>query len=250
MNEEYYNFKELNEVLDKLAQLKKENKRTSPIKIIVCAAGSIAVLIFLTFLCFSFYHNHFTIESLLSIALAFFSIFISIIFYFKAEETSNQFYDKSYTFMKDMSVTLGKIEERFGEQLKTINEKITDLNNQKKEISHEIQSIEDDKDKFINELLEKATINEEEKKKYQENIDEKNKQIRNLKNKIRKIESQQNNISCISGVKCSDSIDLLRQYDNYQDILNGLSNPTKSDLDLNNEDLYKSLYKSIYNKKE
>ena len=45
--------------------------------------------------------------------LAFFSIFISIFFYFKADETSTRFYDSSYKVMKDISVTLGKIEDRW-----------------------------------------------------------------------------------------------------------------------------------------
>ena len=78
-------------------------------------------------LCIIFYKNQFSFESLLSLLLAFFSIFISSFFYFKADEASNRFYETSYNFMKDVSVTLGKIEERFGEKLNTLNDKVSHL---------------------------------------------------------------------------------------------------------------------------
>lgn len=57
------------------------------------------------------------IATIVSIVLALFSIIISMIFYFKASETSNKFYNNSFHFMKEQSVLLGRIEERFGEKL-------------------------------------------------------------------------------------------------------------------------------------
>ena len=87
----------------------------------------IAVIIVISFLCGMMYKNNFSIESLLSLLLAFFSIFISVFFYFKASDTSNDFYDKSYNIMKDVSVTLGKIEAQFGEKLNNMNEKLGHL---------------------------------------------------------------------------------------------------------------------------
>ena len=46
----------------------------------------------------------FSFDSVLSTLLAFFSIFISIFFYFKADETSTNFYKSSYDIMKDVSI--------------------------------------------------------------------------------------------------------------------------------------------------
>lgn len=69
--------------------------------------------------------------------------------------------------MKDVSVALGKIEERFGEKLNSLNDKVSHLDNVSSEESEEIQEQKDDKDKIINELMDKANLDEEEK----QNID-------------------------------------------------------------------------------
>ncbi|WP_339064887.1 hypothetical protein [Teredinibacter turnerae] len=58
----------------------------------------------------------------LSTAIAFFSIGLSVAFYFKATDTSNQFYDNSYKFTKQISEMLGRIEAGFGEKLTHIDE--------------------------------------------------------------------------------------------------------------------------------
>ncbi|TIH20211.1 hypothetical protein D0S45_02395 [Marinifilum sp. JC120] len=60
--------------------------------------------------------------TLLSLVLAFFSILISALFYFKATESSNLFYDNTYKFTKDISELLAKIESGFGEKLRNIDE--------------------------------------------------------------------------------------------------------------------------------
>ena len=95
---------------------------------------------FILLLCYSAFKSgfSFSLESILSTLLAFFSIFISIFFYFKADETSTNFYDSSYKFMKDISVTLGKIEERFGEKLNSLNDKVSHLDRISNETSEEI----------------------------------------------------------------------------------------------------------------
>lgn len=99
---------EINTTLDKMIQLETSKNKVNIYKIILLIAGCIAGLLIVTALCFIFYKSSFSLESLLSLLLAFFSIFISVFFYFKTEETSNHFYDMSYDFMKDVSVTLGK----------------------------------------------------------------------------------------------------------------------------------------------
>lgn len=136
---------------------------------------------FILLLCYSILQSGFSLESILSTLLAFFSIFISIFFYFKADETSTNFYDSSYEFMKDISVTLGKIEERFGEKLNSLNDKISHLDSISSEKTEEIQEQKDDKDKIINELMDKANLNEKEKEEYRKQLAENERQIEYLK---------------------------------------------------------------------
>lgn len=159
-------FGDINSTLDKLIELENTKNKVNVYKVIFLIAGCLAMLILLVALCIIFYKNQFSFESLLSLMLAFFSIFISIFFYFKADETSNRFYETSYDFMKDVSVTLGKIEERFGEKLNSLNDKITNLSVEKEEKKEELQTVEDEKQKVINELLDKAKLDASQKEAY------------------------------------------------------------------------------------
>jgi hypothetical protein len=54
---------------------------------------------------------------LLSLTLAIFAVGLSVTFYMKASETANRFYDNTYQFTKDISETLGRLDERFAERL-------------------------------------------------------------------------------------------------------------------------------------
>lgn len=71
---------------------------------------------------FDFSQLQFGFTDLLSIILALFAVWISVNFYHKKNETSNRFYNNTYTFTKDISETLGRIEERFGEKLESLKE--------------------------------------------------------------------------------------------------------------------------------
>lgn len=153
-------------------------------KVILLVAGCLAMLILLVALCIIFCRNQFSFESLLSLLLAFFSIFISIFFYFKADETSNRFYDTSYDFMKEVSVTLGKIEERFGEKLNSLNDKISHLSAEKEEKKEELQTVEDEKQKVIDELLDKAKLDATEKAAYRARLDEKEAEAESLRRQL------------------------------------------------------------------
>lgn len=183
-------FSELNSTLEKMIELEKTKKRESIGKIILLAACSLSGLIILVTLCLIFYKNEFSMESLISLLLAFFSIFISIFFYFKAAETSNQFYETSYDFMKDVSVTLGKIEERFGEKLNSLNDKMSHLSAVKEEKTEELQTAEDEKQKLIDELMDKAKLSEEQRDDYQRRLKERERDVEQLQSQLRKIERQ------------------------------------------------------------
>lgn len=169
------------DILSKMLELEKEKHKVSPIKITVCVAGGIGTVMFVGLLCYRLVKTDYSFDSILSTLLAFFSIFISIFFYFKADETSTNFYKSSYDIMKDVSVTLGKIEERFGEKLNSLNDKVSHLDNISSEKSEEIKEQKDDKDKIINELMDKAHLDEEEKKKYRQQLEDSERQIEILK---------------------------------------------------------------------
>lgn len=167
--------------LNKMIELEKEKNKVNPIKLTICIVGGICTIMFMGLLCKRLIKTEFSIESILSTLLAFFSIFISIFFYFKADETSTNFYKSSYDIMKDVSVTLGKIEERFGEKLNSLNDKVSHLDKVSSEKSEEIQEQKEDKDKIINELMDKANLDDKAKKRYRQQLAEKERQIETLK---------------------------------------------------------------------
>lgn len=69
----------------------------------------------------------FNFSQLLETVLALFSIGLSATFYFKATETSNNFYDRTYLLTKDLFEILGRMDERFAERLEGIHEDTSDL---------------------------------------------------------------------------------------------------------------------------
>ena len=170
----------LSEILDKLLVLQEQAKEPSFLRKTIYVVAGIISLIFVGLLCVTIYKNSFSVESILSTLLAFFSIFISVFFYFKADETSSKFYDSSYRFMKDISVTLGKIEERFGEKLNSLNDKVSHLDRERKKVSEEIEDKQEDKDRMINELMEKANLDAEEKAAYKKELEKKEMEIAQL----------------------------------------------------------------------
>ena len=187
-------YSDLNQLLDKMLKLEQSKKKVNIFKVILCIAGCIAAIVLIATLCAIVYKNNFSLESLLSLLLAFFSIFISVFFYFKTEETSNHFYDTSYNFMKDISVTLGKIEERFGEKLNNLSDKISHLSNVKEEKSEELQSKEDEKQKIINELMAKAKLNAKEKEEVAQKLRSAEQEIQALHGQLRNIDLQYNEL--------------------------------------------------------
>ena len=170
----------ISEILDKMLKLQEKEKKPSFFKKTICIVASICVVIFVIFICITIYKNNSTTESILSTLLAFFSIFISVFFYFKADETSSKFYDSSYKFMKDISVTLGKIEERFGEKLNSLSDKVSHLDRESKAATEEIEDKQEDKDRIINELMEKANLSEAERSEYKKMLESKDQEIEQL----------------------------------------------------------------------
>lgn len=94
-----------------------------------CIAGVLLV----GTICYQFIAREFTVDSLLSTILALFSIGISVLFYFKAENSSSRFYDKVYEFNSTQKALLEKIDivlaQKFEEIARLVTEKVIKENN-------------------------------------------------------------------------------------------------------------------------
>lgn len=134
------------------------------IKIIIAVTVSLVSLVFTILICFSIYANGLTVESILSMLLAFFSIFISIFFYFKADETSSKFYDSSYDFMKEQSVLLGRIEERFGEKFENLFSRIDHLDAGQVEKETELHGKTEEISDIVSDLVKTITTHQQPEK--------------------------------------------------------------------------------------
>ncbi|MCA9767134.1 MAG: hypothetical protein KC455_12045 [Carnobacterium sp.] len=153
-----------------LSELKIKNRYFWLISInstIIVLAGAYAFL---------FNDISFSITTLVSVLLAFFSIYLSALFYFKATEQSNEFYDNTYKHTKEIHVLLSKMEGKFNKSLdvieegnNTIREKISvrpeyfqDLD----ETNHSIKNVDNKRKEFLEEeLFSKLQISEKEKEK-------------------------------------------------------------------------------------
>lgn len=134
------------------------------IKIIIAVTVSLISLAFALLICFVIYSNGLTAESILSMLLAFFSIFISIFFYFKADETSSRFYDSSYEFMKEQSELLGRIEERFGEKFENLFSRIDHLDAGQVEKETELHGKTEEISDIVSELVQTITTHKQPEK--------------------------------------------------------------------------------------
>lgn len=140
--------------------------------------------------------------TLLSVLLAFFSVGLSVAFYFKATDTSNAFYDNTYKFTQDIAGLLVRIESGFGEKLKSIDENYgrmrgyfesgtasvssglkADLQQEKQEFEKVLQERED----LIKDLLAKANIQDEEREKFRRVLAEKDEALRKLNIEVSKL---------------------------------------------------------------
>lgn len=181
-------------ILDKLCELDKPKRQDQKYKSIIFNL-TIAVIstIITVFICIMIYKTDISVEGIISVLLAFFSIFISVFFYMKASDTSNSFYDRSYDIMKDVSVSLGKIEERFGERLNSMNNTLSSLSLAKVETKQDLQQIEIKKDKIIQELMHELEQKGLEQEKYKKMLNDLDMEAHFLRNKLIELESDEDN---------------------------------------------------------
>jgi hypothetical protein len=180
-------------LLDKLVEFNKPKEKSKKYLLIICEITLAIISIIITvFVCIIIYKTNISVEGIISFLLAFFSIFISVLFYIKASDTSTSFYERSYDIMKDVSVSLGKIEERFGERLNSMNDTLSLLSFEKVETKKNLQHIDSKKDELINELVQQLDQKGQEQEEYKKRLNELNEDANLLKNKLISLESVKN----------------------------------------------------------
>jgi len=146
------------------------------------------------------FNLQFDFPAFLSLILALFSVGLAALFYFKATETSNTFYDNTYKFTQEIAGLLVKIESGFGEKLRHLDEaykgmqerfdkiptqlKIEDTKEELKQEEKEFQKILREREKLIQDLINKAQMREEEKQEFLKELKEKELALQNAQKEI------------------------------------------------------------------
>ncbi|WP_339673418.1 hypothetical protein [Dasania marina] len=143
--------------------------------------------------------------TLLSLLLALFSVALAALFYFKATETSNTFYDNTYNFTKDIAQLLVKIESGFGEKLRNLDEGYTSMRDSlqnhnrnpddnvektKKKIESEkseMSKVVQERNKIIEQLIETSNLQQEEKTQITSELREKEDELAEAQKELSKM---------------------------------------------------------------
>jgi hypothetical protein len=170
----------------------------------------ISTIIFVSIMSYKIYNTVLSIDidfpTLLSIILALFSVALSALFYFKATETSNTFYDNTYKYTKDIAELLVKIESGFGERLKHLDEGYSsmqsyfktpqvgtssdELEKTKEKLTEEKEELKErvaERTKIIEDLIERSQLGQEEKTRITQRLSEKENEVLQLQKEVEKI---------------------------------------------------------------
>lgn len=168
------------------------------IALIIVSTLSIKLIVF-DFTDINFSNN---LTDIISLTLALFSISLSAWFYFKANETSSQFYDNTYQFTKDISEKIGRIEERFGKDLTNIEQGYqrmldkfdrlpsTEIQKEIEMKSSNEQEILKEKEEIIQNLIQKANLSEDEKYKISNELAMKERELDKVKIQLMNLNDQ------------------------------------------------------------
>ena len=144
----------------------------------------------------------FSFTDFLALVLALFSVALSVAFYFKATEASNQFYDNTYRFTKEMSEILGRIEAGFGERLRHLDEGYTGMRDRLDKLPHyggathsdvkkeeeEIRKREGEQKAVIEDLARKAKLADHEKQALFANLAQKSEELEQARIELRQMQ--------------------------------------------------------------
>ncbi len=164
---------------------------------------SIVLLLFSVVSCYKIAFTEWNVvldfPTLLSLLLAFFSVGLAALFYFKATESSNAFYDNTYKFSQEVGGLLARIESGFGERLRHLDEaykgmrddfdrlpsgKIKDTKRELKEEEQEFEKLVKEREEIIEQLAAKAQLKDEEKESILQDLKHKEKALEEARSEI------------------------------------------------------------------
>ncbi len=171
---------------------------------------AICTVLLVSVLSYKIYSTPFNVTvdfpTLLSLLLALFSVALAALFYFKATETSNTFYDNTYTFTREISELLVKIESGFGERLKHLDEGYSSMRdnlqnypnlkseenveatkNKIKDEKQEIEKVVSERDRIIEELVENSQLQAAEKERVLNKLKEKEEELNEAQSELEKM---------------------------------------------------------------
>ncbi len=196
-------------------------------KIIIISAITFTILY--KILLSSFNLSEFNFSDLLSLILAIFSIGLSVMFYIKADETSNRFYDNTQKFTQNVSNILGRIEAGFGERLRHIDEGYNKLEgyyrNSKPERStnteiekneEDVKKAEKQKDIIIQDLLQKAKLQDAEKQEIIQKLEKYNEELQKTRSELSRLRDLEDNITSLTPINRRKLIDNVLEYFSFE----------------------------------
>ena len=153
--------------------------------------------------------SKFSFSELLALLLSLFSVWLSVAFYFKAGDTSNQFYDNSYKFTKEMSEILGRIEAGFGERLRHLDEGYSGIRDKFDRLPHygpainaevkreeeEVRMREKEQRALLEDLATRAKLAEGEKQEIFAQLAEKNEELEQARLELRHLRHRSEELS-------------------------------------------------------
>lgn len=142
--------------------------------------------------------------TLLSLLLALFSVALSALFYFKATDTSNTFYDNTYKFTRDIAQLLAKMESGFGERLRHLDEGYSSMRSYLQdgaraggEVEKTKQKLEDEKlevhktieerNRIVRDLIERSNLQKEEKQQFAAQLKKKEEELTEMQQEVAKL---------------------------------------------------------------
>jgi hypothetical protein len=153
-------------------------------------------------------------SDLLALLLAFFSVGLAVMFYFRSSEDSNRFYENSYSFTKEMSELLGRIEAGFGERLRHLDEGYSDISKkfdnimlERQKTEEQVEKEEDDVQKIVKEkqemiesLVERSGLQEAERRKIIEDLTQKDEELQAAQAQLQQYRARLRKLERHSGV--------------------------------------------------
>lgn len=145
--------------------------------------------------------------TLLSLLLALFSVGLAALFYFKATETSNTFYDNTHNFTRDIAQLLVKMESGFGEKLRHLDEGYSSMRDYiqnmpsnsedkaaRKKIEQEkeeVKKVVEERNEMISSLMERAQLHGQEREEFLSELSGKEAELEDAQKEISKLKRRQ-----------------------------------------------------------